>query len=110
MEFFWAEGPLFVKELLAKYSDPKPHFNTLSTMVRILESNGFLDHIAYGNTYQYFPLVSKEAYGKSAISGMISHFFAGSYLDAVSAFVKEDKISVEELNTLVEQIKNDTRQ
>lgn len=58
MGFFWGKGPLFVKEMLAFYEEPKPHFNTLSTIVRGLEDKGFLSH-AYGNTYQYYAVVSE---------------------------------------------------
>lgn len=105
MELFWAEGAMFVKDILEKYEDPKPHFNTVSTMVRTLESNGYLAHKTYGNTYQYYPIVSKDEYGKQSISNMILNFFNGSYKDAVSAFVKEEKISVEDLEELLEQVK-----
>ena len=59
MDLYWEHGPMFVKELLDYYDEPKPHFNTLSTMVRILEKEGFLDHRQFGNTYQYFPLISE---------------------------------------------------
>lgn len=106
MRLFWAKGAMFVRELQALYADPKPHFNTLSTMVRTLESNGFVDHKAYGNSYQYYPLVSQEDYKKSTLSGIISSYFGNSYLSAVSTLVKEEKISVEELKELIEQIEN----
>jgi predicted transcriptional regulator len=95
---------MFVKELLDYYDEPKPHFNTLSTMVRILEKNGFLDHKQFGNTYQYFPVVSEKEYGKSSIAGVIQNYFNNSYLSAVSSFVKEEKISVEELRELIDEI------
>lgn len=104
MEYFWSLGDMFVKDLLAQYPEPKPHFNTLSTEVRTLESYGFLSHRTYGNTYQYYPIVTKEEYRNNAIGGVVSNLFSGSYLDAVSAFVKEEKISVEELTTLIEQV------
>ena len=58
MGFFWEKGPLFVKEMLAFYEEPKPHFNTLSTIVRGLEDKGFLAHKTYGNTYQYYAVVN----------------------------------------------------
>ena len=60
MGFFWGKGHLFVKEMLAFYEEPNPHFNTLSTIVRGLEDKGFLSHHAYGNTYQYYAVVSEE--------------------------------------------------
>ena len=106
MNLFWDEGAMFVRELLDHYEEPKPHFNTLSTMVRTLEANGYLSHKAYGNTYQYFPVVKREDYAGSTVGRIISSYFNNSYLSAVSSFVKEEKISVDELKELIEQIEN----
>lgn len=106
MDLFWQRGPMFVKELLELYDEPKPHFNTLSTMVRILEKEGFLDHKQFGNTYQYYPLITEGEYGRKSIAGVIKNYFNDSYLSAVSAFVKEEKISVDELKELIKQIEN----
>lgn len=106
MNLFWDRGAMFVKELLELYPDPKPHFNTLSTIVRTLESNGYLSHKTYGNTYQYFPVVSREEYAGSSFKGIISSYFNNSYLSAVSALVKEEKITVEELKELINKIEN----
>ena len=106
MDLYWQHGPMFVRELLEHYAEPRPHFNTLSTMVRILEKNGFLDHKQYGNTYQYFAIVTEKEYGRSSIAGVIKNYFNDSYLSAVSSFVKEEKISVEELKELISEIEN----
>ena len=104
MDLYWQYGPMFVRELQEHYDEPRPHFNTLSTIVRILEREGYLDHKQYGNTYQYFPVVSEEEYGRNSIAGVIKNYFNDSYLSAVSSFVKEEKISLEELKDLIEQI------
>lgn len=80
MEFFWQKEALFVKEFLAFYTDPKPHFNTLSTTVRGLEEKGFLSHHTFGNTYQYFPVISKEEYKKGTLKNVIARYFNNSYL------------------------------
>lgn len=104
MNLFWDNGELFIKELREFYTEPKPHVNTLSTMVRILESNGYLGHKAYGSTYQYYPLVSRNDYKKSSLSNVIRNYFGNSYLSAVSTLVMEEKISVDELKELIEQI------
>ncbi len=104
MDFFWAKGPMFVRELLALYPDPKPHVNTVSTQVRILESRGYLRHEAFGNSFRYLPTMTEKEYGKSSIAGVIKNYFNDSYLSAVSAFVKEEKISVDELKDLIDQI------
>ena len=104
MEYFWQHGPMFVRELQEHYDEPRPHFNTLSTTVRILEKKGMLGHKQFGTSYQYFPTVSEKEYGRSSLAGGIKSYFDDSYLDAVSSFVKEEKISVEELKELIEQI------
>ena len=104
MNHFWDKGGMFVKELLELYADPKPHFNTLSTMVRTLEANGYVSHKAYGNSHQYYPVVSREEYAGTTFKGIISSYFNNSYLNAVSALVKEEKISIDELKDLIEQI------
>ena len=95
MGFFWEKGPLFVKEMLAFYEEPKPHFNTLSTIVRGLEDKGFLSHHTYGNTYQYYAVVSEEDFRKRTLKNVISKYFNNSYLSAVSSLVKEEDISLE---------------
>ena len=109
MELYWQHGPMFVKELLEYYDEPRPHFNTLSTTVRILEKKGFLDHKQFGTSYQYFPTISEREYGRSSLTGIIKNYFDDSYLSAVSSFVSEEKISVEELKELIEQIENNSK-
>ena len=108
MNHFWDKGAMFVRELLELYAEPKPHFNTLSTMVRTLEANGYVGHKAYGNSYQYFPIVSREDYAGSSFKGIVSSYFNNSYLNAVSALVKEEKISIDDLKDLIDQIEKGT--
>lgn len=109
MRCFWARGPLFVRELVDLSSEPKPHFNTLSTMVRALEAKGYVSHKAFGSTYQYFPLVSEAEFSRRTLGGVIRKYFENSYLGAVSALVEEEKISVEELRRLIERIDRQNR-
>lgn len=106
MRCFWEQGALFVRELVALMPDPKPHFNTLSTMVRALETKGYLDHKAFGSTYQYYPLVTEEEFSRRTLGGVIDRYFENSYLGAVSALIEEEKISVEELRELIGRIEN----
>ena len=106
MTLYWQHGPMFVRELQEHYDEPRPHFNTLSTIVRILEREGYLGHKQFGNTYQYYPLITEAEYGRNSIAGVIKNYFSGSYLSAVSSFVKEEKISVEELRELIDQIES----
>lgn len=104
MNLFWEKGELFVRELRELYPDPKPHFNTLSTRVRILEEHGFLSHKSYGPTYQYLPAISREEYSKNSLANVIDTCFGNSYLNVVSSFVRDEKISVEELRQLLDYI------
>ena len=106
MSFFWNKGALFVKDILEFYSEPKPHFNTISTMVRSLEERGFLSHTKFGCTFQYFPVVTAEEFRKGKLSGLVSKYFDNSYLGVVSTLVKDEKIPVEELKRLIEEIEN----
>ena len=109
MEFFWKEGPLFVKQIMEYYNEPRPHINTLSTIVRNLEEKGYLGHRAYGNSYQYYPVVSKDEFKKKTLRNVISKYFNNSYLDVVSAFVNEEDISIDELKNLIRAAKNTKR-
>ena len=104
MNWFWDKGPLFVKELQDLYVDPKPHFNILSTQVRTLESNGYLSHDSFSGSFKYYPLMSRKEYNDMSLASLIGKCFNNSYLSAVSALVQEEKISVEELKGLLEQI------
>lgn len=104
MGFFWEKGPLFVKELLAFYEEPKPHFNTLSTIVRGLEEKGYLNHEAFGNTYRYFATITENQFRKGTLKNVISKYFDNSYLSVVSSLVKEEDISLRELKQLIEEV------
>jgi predicted transcriptional regulator len=104
MERFWEKGSLFVKELLAYYDEPRPHFNTLSTIVRGLEEKGFLSHRNYGNTYQYYPLITAEAYGRGNLRQVIAKYFNNSCLGVVSSLIREEDVSVEELRRLLDEV------
>ena len=104
MGYFWEKGPLFVKQLLEFYDEPRPHFNTLSTIVRGLEEKGFLHHEVFGNTYQYYALGSEKEYKSSALKEVISQYYNNSYVNVVSSFIEEEGLSVDELKALIDQI------
>jgi len=106
MEHFWAHGPLFVRELRELYPEPKPHFSTLSTQVRTLQEEGFIGHKEYGPTYQYFAKISRDEYKQRSLIGLIDKYFDNSYINAVSALVKEEKITVEQLKELIDLVEN----
>jgi predicted transcriptional regulator len=109
MGLFWEKGPMFVKQLMEAFEEPKPHYNTLSTFVRALEEKEYLGYHAYGNTYQYYPLISEEEYHKKTLKNVISKYFDNSYTRMVSTLIEEEEISIHELQALIRQIKHQNR-
>jgi predicted transcriptional regulator len=106
MGFFWENGPLFVKQMLEFYDEPRPHFNTVSTFVRMLEEKGYVSHRVLGNSYQYYAVLTKEDFKKKTLKGVISKYFDNSYLRVVSSLVKEEEISIDELKELIREVEN----
>ena len=104
MELFWQHGPMFVRELLEHYEEPKPHFNTLSTIVRRLEQQGIVGHKQYGSTYQYHALITEQDYAKNSIFRLVDNYIKDSYKGLVSTLLKEEKLSVKELRDLISQV------
>ena len=106
MHILWKLEKAFVKDILAEIIEDKPHYNTLSTIVRNLEDKGYVSHTAYGKTHQYFPMIKKEDYRKRFFNTAIDNYFNSSYKNVVSFFAKEEKISVEELKEIINLIEN----
>ncbi|MEQ9217663.1 MAG: BlaI/MecI/CopY family transcriptional regulator [Cyclobacteriaceae bacterium] len=106
MQFLWDMKEAFVKDLVEKYPDPKPHYNTVSTLVRVLEEKGFIHHKAYGNTHLYFPAITRDSYRKSFLKRVIKDYFNDSYKQTVSLFIEENNLSKEDLNDLMELTKD----
>ncbi|MBP8066896.1 BlaI/MecI/CopY family transcriptional regulator [Flavobacterium enshiense] len=104
MHILWKLQKAFVKEVLAEITEDQPHYNTLSTIIRNLEEKGYVSHNAFGNTHQYFPIVSKEDYRKGFMNTAIENYFNNSYKSMVSFFAKEEKISAKELREILEMI------
>lgn len=103
MELFWEMGALFVKEIIDLLEEPKPHYNTISTIVRTLEEKAFVGHEQFGNTHRYFAIISKDEFSKNTIKNMVGKYFNQSYASVVSMFVQEEKISLEEIQELIRQ-------
>lgn len=104
MMMLWKKGKGFVKELMELYAEPKPHYNTLSTIIRGLEEKGYVGHRAYGKNHEYYPLVTKEKYRKSFMKGVVSDYFGSSYMNVVSFFVAQKKLNADDLKELIEMI------
>ncbi|MDT3405043.1 BlaI/MecI/CopY family transcriptional regulator [Mucilaginibacter terrae] len=102
MQILWKLKEGIVKQILDQMpDDPKPAYNTVSTVVRVLETKGFVDHKAYGNSHVYFPTVSEEDYKKFAFDKVIKSYFNNSYKSLVSYLVKEQKLNLSELAELI---------
>lgn len=106
MEIFWQKESAFVKDIIDELPEPKPHYNTISTIVRGLEEKGYVGHEQFGNTYRYFAIISREEFSKNTIKNLVSKYFDKSYSSVVSMFVEEEKISVEEIKALIRQVEN----
>lgn len=104
MKILWEAGKGFVKDLLQKHPEPKPHYNTFSTIIRGLEDKGFVAHSAYGNSHEYYPAITKEDYRKLFVKNVVSDYFESSYKNMVSFFVKEEKLTADDLKELMELI------
>jgi len=107
MQILWELGKGFVKDLVERYREPKPAYNTVSTLIRILEQKGFVGHKAYGKTHEYYPLVSKDVYRKQFLNNMISDYFSGSFKQLVSFFAREEKIDRKEMEELLNLMKEE---
>ena len=109
MTFFWEKGPLYVKEIQAFYRDPKPHINTISTVVRILEEKGMVGHESISKTYRYHALVDKNEFSRKTLKGIIRKYFNNSGMVAISSLIQEEDISFEELRKLIDEVEKANR-
>lgn len=110
MQVLWALGKGFVKDIIEKMPSPKPAYNTVSTIVRILETKGFIDHKAYGKTHEYFPIVSRQKYTQFYLNNMVKGYFNGSITSLVSFFAKENSLKANELEELMKKLEEIKKQ
>ena len=106
MQVLWKLESAFVKDIIAEFPEPIPAYNTVSTIVRILQKKGFVGHESHGQSHKYHPLITKEAYTKSFMKGVVKKYFSGSYRQMVSFFTKEDNLSLSELEELIQELKS----
>jgi predicted transcriptional regulator len=101
MQVLWKIRKGFVRDILEHFDDPKPAYNTVSTIVRILQDKGFVAHKAYGRTHEYFPLISKNEYSKAHLNNFVKDYFSDSFGKMVSFFAREKSISVSEMEEIM---------
>ena len=109
MQVYWDLGKAFIKEVIPNLPEPKPHYNSVATMVKILEEKGFLDHDSVGNVYRYFPVISREDYQKHAMKDIVSQYFDNSYPRMLAFFAKEQKLTEKQLDEIVTIIKKEKK-
>jgi BlaI family transcriptional regulator, penicillinase repressor len=107
MQVLWKMEKGFVNDILEQFPEPKPAYNTVSTIVRILEKKGFIDHKAYGKTHEYFPAVSKESYTKDVMGGVMKNYFNDSVKQMVSFFAKDNSLTTKEMDEIIRMIEKE---
>ena len=100
MQIIWKLGRAFVKDIVEGFPEPRPAYNTVSTIVRILEKKGVVSHKAYGNTHEYFPLITKDEYKKKFMKSFLRRYFGGSFQEMVSFFAGDRDLSLQDLEEI----------
>jgi BlaI family penicillinase repressor len=101
MQVLWKIKKGFVKDILEHFDDPRPAYNTVSTIVRILQDKGFVNHKAYGRTHEYFPVISKDEYSKNHLRSFVKDYFSNSFRKMVSFFASGEDLSVREMEEIM---------
>lgn len=109
MHIIWQIQPCLVRDIIDHLGDPDIPHSTVSSVVRILERKGFLDHKAYGKTYEYFPVITKEEYAQQGVQSLVEKYFSGSPKKLVSFLVKNEDMDLKELNDLLKSIDNNKK-
>ncbi|TYR36001.1 BlaI/MecI/CopY family transcriptional regulator [Sphingobacterium phlebotomi] len=109
MQELWEMNGGFVKEIIARLPDPKPAYNTVSTIIRILETKGFVDHESFGKSHRYLPKISKEEYKKIITGKLLQNYFDNSATSMLSFFLEEKKVDVKELDEIIQIIQRNKK-
>lgn len=109
MQILWDMKEGIVRDMVVQFEEPKPAYNTVSTVLRVLEKKGFVDHRAYGTTYVYFPLVSKKEYSKFQFTNLIKDYFNGSFPKMAAFFAKENNLTIQELEEMMDIAKEELK-
>ena len=105
MQYLWEIESGFLKDILELFPEPKPHTNTVSTILKIFMEKEFVGHKVHGRQHEYFPLISKETYNDKSIKSLVKNYFEGSYRNAVSFLIEKNEMSVEDLEMLLKELK-----
>lgn len=106
MQYLWKLEKGFLKDMLDQFPEPKPHTNTVSTILKVLKDKGFVDYQVFGRQHQYFPLISQEQYSGKSMKSLVKNYFSGSYKEAVSFLVEKKEMSIEDLEMLLNELKD----
>jgi len=106
MQILWKLERAFVKDIVAEMPKPRPAYNTVSTIVRILQEKKMVDHHVIGKSHRYFPLISKEQYSRFKMDNLMSNYFDGSFSSMVNFFVKRKKMDTQELDDILKMIES----
>jgi BlaI family transcriptional regulator, penicillinase repressor len=107
MQILWDLKEGLVKDIRERFDEPRPARNTVSTVLRVLEKKGYVDHKSYGNVYLYYPLVSRPDYSKSQLFGLMESYFDNSFPAMASFFAREKDLSVRELDELLDETRRE---
>lgn len=109
MQILWKLGKGVVNDILSQMEEPRPAYNTVSTIVRILEKKGFVGYRAYGKTHEYYPLVDKKTYSNFFFKNFLGNYFGGSFTSLVSFFAKENDMDIKELEELLKHVQQEPK-
>ena len=108
MQVLWNLEKAYIKDMLPYFTEPKLHYNTVSTIIRNLEEKRYVDHTQYGNTYEYFPIIKIEDYQNQFIlKNVVGNYFNNSYKELIAYFAKNEKVSVDELQEIIDMIQKE---
>jgi BlaI family penicillinase repressor len=109
IQIMWELEKGFVKDIIEQMPEPKPHYNTVATLMKRLEEKGYLAHRDFGGSYEYYPIVGKETYKATFMKKVLSTFFDNSYANLLTYFAKEENVSAEELQELIKIIEKNKK-
>lgn len=109
MQILWELKRGFVKEIVDRLPDPKPAYNTVSTIVRILQDKGFVSHESFGKSHCYFPLINKETYTRKFLRHFIGNYFNDSFPQMISFFARQENIDLKELEEILQHLKENSK-